>query len=407
VWGTGQYGYDGLDNLRSSQVGGRSLTHHVDAQNRLSSLSGSQSVSFGYDANGNITQRGGQSYYFDIGNRLRNAVGKGIYDYDGHGRRGWVVSANGSTQLNAYTGTGAAGRLMFSNHSTKGGTRYVYLGDKLIAEHNNQTGVSYSHTDALGSPVARTNGAGQIIGSRTRYEAYGATAAGDVPQGIGFTGHVNDPDTGLVYMQQRYYDPIAVRFLSVDPVVTDAKTGSHFNRYAYAENNPYRYVDPDGRAAHVLFGAAIGGVSGFVGGVNSGARGWALVGSVAAGAFAGAVATAVPVGGGLVVAAKNAAAGGLGNIFGQKAAGAQTVDLKQAGVQAAVGVGAGLVGAAVARTVVASQASNVGTTVSAATGAVANSVISKDNGGMNPGPKQASEQGTPTKPLEPNRDSGK
>jgi hypothetical protein len=208
-------------------------------------------------------------------------------------------------------------------------------------------------------------------------------------------------------MQQRYYDPIAVRFLSVDPVVTDAKTGSHFNRYAYAENNPYRYVDPDGRAAHVLFGAAIGGVSGFVGGVNSGARGWALVGSVAAGAFAGAVATAVPVGGGLVVAAKNAAAGGLGNIFGQKAAGAQTVDLKQAGVQAAVGVGAGLVGAAVARTVVASQASNVGTTVSAATGAVANSVISKDNGGMNPGPKQASEQGTPTKPLEPNRDSGK
>jgi RHS repeat-associated protein len=239
VWGTGQYGYDGLDNLRSSQVGGRSLAHHVDAQNRLSSLSGSQSVSFGYDANGNITQRGGQSYYFDIGNRLRNAYGKGIYDYDGHGRRGWVVWANGSTQLNAYTGQGAAGRLMFSNHSTKGGTRYVYLGDKLIAEHNNQTGVSYSHTDALGSPVARTNGAGQIIGSRTRYEPYGATAAGDVPQGVGFTGHVNDPDTGLVYMQQRYHDPIAGRFLSVDPVTTDAKTGDSFNRYVYGNSNPF------------------------------------------------------------------------------------------------------------------------------------------------------------------------
>jgi RHS repeat-associated protein len=252
VWGTGQYGYDGLDNLRSSQVGGRSLTHHVDAQNRLSSLSGSQSVSFGYDANGNITQRGGQSYYFDIGNRLRHAVGKGFYDYDGHGRRGWVVWSNGSTQLNAYTGTGAAGRLMFSNHSTKGGTRYVYLGDKLIAEHNNQTGVSYSHTDALGSPVARTNGAGQIIGSRTRYEPYGATAAGDVPQGIGFTGHVNDPDTGLVYMQQRYYDSIAGRFLSVDPVVTDSSSGAHFGRYHYARNSPFTFVDPDGRAAQLV-----------------------------------------------------------------------------------------------------------------------------------------------------------
>jgi RHS repeat-associated protein len=69
-----------------------------------------------------------------------------------------------------------------------------------------------------------------------------------VPQSIGFTGHVNDVDTGLVYMQQRYYDPIAGRFLSVDPVTTDAKTGGHFNRYVYADNNPYKYTDPDGRS---------------------------------------------------------------------------------------------------------------------------------------------------------------
>ena len=82
---------------------------------------------------------------------------------------------------------------------------------------------------------------------RTRYEAYGNTAAGTVPTGLGFTGHVNDADTGLVYMQQRYYDPIAARFLSVDPIVTDANTGNKFNLYEYANNNPYRYTDPDGR----------------------------------------------------------------------------------------------------------------------------------------------------------------
>jgi hypothetical protein len=50
-------------------------------------------------------------------------------------------------------------------------------------------------------------------------------------------------------MQQRYFDPYAARFLSVDPVTTDAKTGDMFNRYVYAENNPYRYIDPDGRCA--------------------------------------------------------------------------------------------------------------------------------------------------------------
>jgi RHS repeat-associated protein len=103
----------------------------------------------------------------------------------------------------------------------------------------------YIHTDGLGSPVARTDKNGNLI-SRTRYEPYGATAAGATPT-IGFTGHVNDPDTGLIYMQQRYYDPYAGRFLSTDPVLTDAATGSSFNRYVYANNSPYTHIDPDGR----------------------------------------------------------------------------------------------------------------------------------------------------------------
>ncbi|MDP3614975.1 MAG: RHS repeat-associated core domain-containing protein, partial [Rubrivivax sp.] len=252
-WGSGLLGYDALDNLIYSQMGGRTLTHHIDAAtNRLGSLSGSQSVAMGYDANGNLAARGGQTYSFDIANRMRVAWGKANYDYDGNGRRSWVVFADGSTQLNAYSGTGTAGQLRFSAHSIKGNTRYVYLGDKLIAEVSSQTGTSFVHTDVLGSPVARTNFSG-AVSERTRYEPYGATVAGSTnPTGIGFTGHVNDADTGLVYMQQRYYDPIAGRFLSVDPVVTDASSGSHFNRYVYAENNPHKYVDPDGRDSYLV-----------------------------------------------------------------------------------------------------------------------------------------------------------
>jgi uncharacterized protein RhaS with RHS repeats len=61
-------------------------------------------------------------------------------------------------------------------------------------------------------------------------------------------------------MQQRYYEPLAGRFLSVDPVVTDAKTGDHFNRYNYAYNNPYKFKDPDGRAgAGALIPDEVGG----------------------------------------------------------------------------------------------------------------------------------------------------
>jgi RHS repeat-associated protein len=48
------------------------------------------------------------------------------------------------------------------------------------------------------------------------------------------------------YMQQRYYDPVIGRFLSTDPEPVNG-LGTNFNRYNYAGNNPYKYVDPDGR----------------------------------------------------------------------------------------------------------------------------------------------------------------
>ena len=151
------------------------------------------------------------------------------------------------------------GQLLFSNsqqNAVTTSTRYIYLGGKLIAE-DGTAGVVYNHTDALGSPVARTDASAQVQ-TTTSYEPYGKTAAGTNPAMVGFTGHVNDGDTGLVQMQQRYYDPVAARFMSEDPVMTDANTGKSFNRYVYANNNPYKYTDPDGRFANFVWGAAVG-----------------------------------------------------------------------------------------------------------------------------------------------------
>jgi RHS repeat-associated protein len=243
-WGSSRFDYDALDNLVFSQVGARSLTHRHGATNRLERLEGSLNLTLDYDANGNVINRGGVASHFDIGNRLMSAPGRASYAYDGHGRRNLIWFQDGTYAHQAYT---MDGKLRFGWRWGQGGTRHVYLGDKLIAEVRDGGVTTYTHTDALGSPVARTNASGAVI-SRTRYEPYGATVAGsDSPGWIGFTGHVSDVDTGLVYMQQRYYDPIAGRFLSVDPVTTDAATGGHFNRYVYGNNNPYRYVDPDGR----------------------------------------------------------------------------------------------------------------------------------------------------------------
>lgn len=88
--------------------------------------------------------------------------------------------------------------------------------------------------------------------NRSRFEPYGYVAAGTKPSAntsaIGFTGNVQDAKTDLVYMQQRYYDPLVGRFLSVDPIATDAGIVKGFGRYEYVDNNPYAKIDPDGRA---------------------------------------------------------------------------------------------------------------------------------------------------------------
>ncbi len=142
-------------------------------------------------------------------------------------------------------------------------TAYVYLGGKAIAEVNSASGTQYVHTDALGSPVARTGASSTAVLNSTRFEPYGAVAQGTKPGPatslMGYTGHVQDPETDLVYMQQRYYDPVAGRFLSVDPIVTDANTGKGFGLYTYVDNNPYAKVDPDGRNAIAAPEAFIGG----------------------------------------------------------------------------------------------------------------------------------------------------
>lgn len=263
AWGTASYTYDAADNLLTANVGNRQVTlNYNDGTNRVTSLTQNGSaLPLTYDAYGNVRFKGSAAYVFDQGNRLRSSSPGGTYSYDGLGRRTRFISTDGSTRLHMYS---QAGQLLMSTSSggprPAGGTLYFYLGAKQIAEWDSVRGTQYVHTDALGSPVARTNSAGVLLGpagnAHSRYEPYGYVATGPKPGPasglIGFTGHVQDAETDLVYMQQRYYDPVAGRFLSVDPVTTDAKTGDHFNRYVYAENNPYKFKDPDGRAPQLI-----------------------------------------------------------------------------------------------------------------------------------------------------------
>jgi len=125
--------------------------------------------------------------------------------------------------------------------------------------------IIYYHNDALGSPVAATDSEGNLLwqedyspyGSRLLLESremdcsggscFPVESAWDEKQW--YTGKLEETRTGLHYFGARWFEPEIGRFLSVDPAPFSQDNVMTYNRYAYANNNPYRYLDPDGREA--------------------------------------------------------------------------------------------------------------------------------------------------------------
>ncbi|MCC5851099.1 MAG: RHS repeat-associated core domain-containing protein, partial [Verrucomicrobia bacterium] len=106
----------------------------------------------------------------------------------------------------------------------------------------------YYHFDQSGSTVALTNDAG-VVTDRVEYTPYGTVShregATDTPfLYAGQFGIQQDPN-GLLHMRARFYSPELKRFINADPAGFDGG----MNWYAYANNSPLMYVDPDGEAA--------------------------------------------------------------------------------------------------------------------------------------------------------------
>jgi RHS repeat-associated protein len=119
--------------------------------------------------------------------------------------------------------------------------------------------VIYYHNDTLGSPRAATDETGKKVLWRENYAPYGKkleNQQGEKGNHIGYTGKPHERITGFTYLNARYYDPVIGRFMAVDPVEYIDRGTKHFNRYAYAYSNPYKYTDPSGEAG--IIGGIVG-----------------------------------------------------------------------------------------------------------------------------------------------------
>ncbi len=178
------------------------------------------SESNSYDTRGNVLSNGEHSFIYNLQNQIVIS-GSNTYVYDGYNRRVKTQDSNGTT----YSMYNQSGKLLY-RETDQGGVNYIFLDNKLVAKEG--TGVVASGDSIM------------------NYKPFGDSIE-DPKDDVGYTGHKFDTDIGLSYMQARYYDPVIGRFYSNDPI--GFRDIHSFNRYAYANNNPYKYVDPDGKLA--------------------------------------------------------------------------------------------------------------------------------------------------------------
>ena len=158
-----------------------------------------------------------------------------------------------------------------------------------------------------------------------------------------YRGYYYDTDTGLYYLNSRYYDPELRRFISSDEYASTGQGQLGNNMFAYCLNNPVKYGDTDGKFVNTVIGALVGGITALVSNEKNVTATDILVG-VATGAIAGATVdaaiatagTAVPI---LIAAVGGGASGAANSIYSQykKKNSFKNIDWVEVGIDAAIG----------------------------------------------------------------------
>ena len=304
---TTSYTYDNRGNISSVTDEGEPTRYAYDELNRLTSENNLQTgilKRYEYDKNGNITKicktcRGNimedfsfsygadgrlirlskystsfspKEYdisYDDVGNpcvykdnvlkwergRLLAKYGNNSYSYDADGVRIKKKTANGVLHKYFTEGT----RIHHEEYGTHENWYYYDATGIVGIEHD---GVRYYFQKNLQGDIARIFNANGYLVARYVYDAWGNHTVFDANSNINtdenFIGNINpfryrgyyyDVETGLYYLNTRYYDPFACRFINADDIsYIEPETINGLNLYSYCGNNPVMGVDPNGTA---------------------------------------------------------------------------------------------------------------------------------------------------------------
>ena len=308
------YTYDASGNITSIS-GAQAVTYEYDDLGQLvweKNATAGKAWNYTYDNGGNILSRteyacsgngtvsgSGTTTSYTYGDAewgdLLTAYNGEEITYDGIGNplsyRGWTMSWQGGRRLAGMT----KGSDTLSFAYNESGLRtsktvngvahsYVWQGSKLAADITDAYAL-YFHYDSTGDVIGFTRTAngtdteyfyvknlqGDILKVITAtgteaatytYDAWGRvlTSTGDLADinPLRYRGYYYDTETGLYYLQSRYYDPEVSRFINPDSfATTDVDGVLSANMFAYCENNPVTRSDSTGCAFGTLLGVAL------------------------------------------------------------------------------------------------------------------------------------------------------
>ena len=215
----------------------------------------SQTLSFTYNSDGIRTSKtvnGTKTEYLLNGTQIlaQTTNGKTLcFFYDQQGNRVGMADANNHFYYYLYNLQGDV--IAFADAST----------GKLAA--------TYTY-DAWGKCTV-TNASGYTIGTQNPFR---------------YKGYYYDTETGLYYLNSRYYDAEIGRFINADSQLNPKDGVPGYNLFACCGNNPIINHDPNG---HFFFGALIGGIiGGAAGALSASLKGKSIKAGFLTGAASGA-----------------------------------------------------------------------------------------------------------------------
>ncbi|WGI72089.1 toxin TcdB middle/N-terminal domain-containing protein [Neorhizobium petrolearium] len=206
------YSYSVTGNLTSrTKMGTYTYPAGTAARPHAATKIGTKTLS--YDANGNMLSDGTRTLVWDRSNLLGSVTQSGsavTFAYGPDGARAMKTWAFGKTLY--------ASADVEIDRTTPGAeiyTRYPHPDLKVTTTAAGATTKSYLHRDHLASVRLVTNDTGTPA-EQTAYAAYGQPTNTAMQTRKGYIGERFDAETGLMYLNARYYDPAFGRFIPKD-----------------------------------------------------------------------------------------------------------------------------------------------------------------------------------------------